>query len=167
MNGTESDGIGINDLKSASKEAPVRHIKQTDPKQADGRKGQTGTRTGPGPGRESGSGGPGWWWAGVAGGVTAILCCVGPTVLALIGAISAATAFTLANDLYDHWNWAFRLAGLAVTGALVWWVLHRRKACTVAGVKSAWKRIAAAGLTGVATYVCLYWFTTWLGHFAS
>lgn len=31
------------------------------------------------------------WWAGLAGGVTGILC-VGPTVLALIGAMSAATA---------------------------------------------------------------------------
>jgi hypothetical protein len=81
--------------------------------------------------------------------------------------MSAATAFTVANDLYDHWNWEFRLAGLAVTGTLIWWSLKRRKACTLAGVRGAWKRIAAAGLTGVATYLSLYWFTTWLGHFAS
>ncbi|MDQ0213108.1 DUF427 domain-containing protein [Arthrobacter bambusae] len=177
MNGTDLGGliglVGIFGLGSAPSRDPGQDANQPNPRHADKWHGQTGTSTdtgsGPasGPGREGGSGGPGWWWAGVAGGVTAILCCAGPTVLALIGAMSAATAFTLANDLYEKWNWAFRLAGLAVTGTLLWWSLHRRKACRVAGLRGAWKRIAAAGLTGVAVYVCFYWFTTWLGHFAS
>lgn len=111
--------------------------------------------------------GKGLWWAGVAGGVAAILCCVGPTVLALAGAMSAATAFALATDLYDSWSWAFRIAGLAVTAGLVWWILCRRRACTRTGVRAAWKGIAAALAAGVATYTALYWITTWLGNLAS
>ena len=76
------------------------------------------------------------WWTGLTGGVTAILCCVGPTVLALTGLMSGAAAFTLATDLYDNWNWAFRLAGLAVMASLVWWALRRRRSCSLNGVKT-------------------------------
>ncbi|WP_125613719.1 hypothetical protein [Specibacter cremeus] len=109
----------------------------------------------------------GMWRAGLAGGVTAIICCVGPTVLALIGVLSAASAFTLATGLYDQWHWVFSLAGLVVTAGLIWWALRRRRACTLPGVKKAWKRIAGALLIGLGTYLALYWITTWLGRLAS
>ena len=41
-------------------------------------------------------------WMGLLAGVTALLCCVGPTVLALLGVVSAGTAFVWANDLYGR-----------------------------------------------------------------
>ncbi len=50
---------------------------------------------------------------GLTAGLAGMLCCVGPTVLALLGVISAGTAFVWANDLYDDYAWLFRLAGLA------------------------------------------------------
>lgn len=108
----------------------------------------------------------GFVWAGIAGGITGILCCVGPTVLALIGVLSAGTAFTLATDLYDDWNWAFRIAGLAVTAGAIWWALARRKSCSLRGVRASWKRIVLALAVGVVTYVALYWGTTALGELA-
>ncbi|WP_393916653.1 hypothetical protein [Halostreptopolyspora alba] len=61
-----------------------------------------------------------------------ILCCVGPTVLALLGIVSAGTAFVWATDLYDGYAWWFRLAGLAVLAGLVWWSLRRRGVCSAA-----------------------------------
>lgn len=51
------------------------------------------------------------WWAS---------CCVGPTVLALLGVISGATALVWATDLYDGYAWWFRGAGLLVLAALRW-----------------------------------------------
>jgi len=51
---------------------------------------------------------------GLAGGLIGIMCCVGPTILALLGSVSAGTAFVWATDLYDNYAWWFRLAGLAV-----------------------------------------------------
>jgi hypothetical protein len=42
---------------------------------------------------------------GLLAGVTGLLCCVGPTVLALLGVVSAGTAFVWANDLYDGYAW--------------------------------------------------------------
>lgn len=40
------------------------------------------------------------WRIGITGGLVGILCCVGPTALALFGIVSAGTAFVWANDLY-------------------------------------------------------------------
>ena len=54
------------------------------------------------------------WRIGLAGGLIGIMCCVGPTILALLGSVSAGTAFVWATDLYDNYAWWFRLAGLAV-----------------------------------------------------
>lgn len=102
---------------------------------------------------------------GVAAGVTGLLCCVGPTVLALLGVVSAGTAFVWANDLYDGYAWLFRLSGLALLGALLAWALRRRDQCTLAGVRKTWPRLALALAIAVGTYVVLYALTTWLGNF--
>ena len=34
-------------------------------------------------------------------GLTGIMCCVGPTVLAMVGVVGAGTAYAWANTLYD------------------------------------------------------------------
>lgn len=103
---------------------------------------------------------------GFVGGLVGILCCVGPTVLALLGIVSAGTAFVWATDLYDNYAWWFRLAGLAVLLVLVWFALRRRNACSVAGVRSVrWRLLGVLGVAAV-TYGLLYAVTTWLGTFA-
>lgn len=106
------------------------------------------------------------WRIGLAGGLTGILCCVGPTVLALLGVVSAGTAFVWATDLYDGYAWWFRLAGLAVMAALVWWALRRRDQCSLAGVRQVRARLLGVLAVAVATYVVLYAVTTWLGTLA-
>jgi LPXTG-motif cell wall-anchored protein len=94
------------------------------------------------------------------------MCCVEPTVLALLGVVSAGTAFVWATDLYDNYAWWFRLAGLAVIAALVWLALRRRNQCTVAGLRRVWLRLIGTMAVAIATYAALYAFTTWLGTFA-
>lgn len=106
------------------------------------------------------------WRIGIAGGFTAILCCVGPTMLALLGIVSAGTAFVWATDLYDGYAWWFRLAGVAVLGGLIYWSLRRRNQCSLAGVRAARGRLFALLAIAVATYVALYAVTTWLGTLA-
>lgn len=106
------------------------------------------------------------WRIGVLAGITGILCCVGPTVLAALGIISGATALTWGNDLYGGYAWWFRLAGLAVLAVLTWWSLRRQHACSLAGVRRV--RGRPLGLVGVAvaTYAVLYALTSWLERFA-
>lgn len=106
------------------------------------------------------------WRIGIAGGLVGILCCVGPTVLALVGMISAGTAFAWATDLYAGYAWWFRLAGLATLSGLVWLALRRRRQCSAVGAWRLRRRLGGVLAVGVATYAALYAITTWLGTFA-
>ncbi|MBD8057167.1 hypothetical protein ICV35_26380 [Rhodococcus ruber] len=106
------------------------------------------------------------WRIGIVGGLVGIGCCVGPTVLALVGVVGAGTAFVWANDLYDGYAWWFRLAGLATMALLVWWSLRRRDQCSVAGLRRARRRLLGTLGVAVLTYLVLYGVTTWLGTLA-
>lgn len=106
------------------------------------------------------------WRTGLAGGLVGILCCVGPTVLALLGVVSAGTAFVWATDLYDNYAWWFRLGGSAVLVLLVWWSLRRRNQCSIAGLRRWRWRLLGVLAVAVGTYVGLYALTTWLGTLA-
>lgn len=103
---------------------------------------------------------------GVVGGLVGILCCVGPTILALVGVVSAGTAYVWAQDLYDGYAWAFRAAGLLTLVLLVGVALRRRRACSVRGALAVRGKLAVIVLAAVATYAALYGVTTWLGTFA-
>src|SRR5215470_13353149 len=106
------------------------------------------------------------WRMGLTGGLVGILCCVGPTVLALVGIVSAGTAFAWATNLYDNYAWWFRLGGLAVLAGLVWRALRRRNQCSVAGVRRWRWRLLGVLAIAAGTYFALYALTTWLGTFA-
>ncbi|MEO3784082.1 hypothetical protein ABGB12_12170 [Actinocorallia sp. B10E7] len=106
------------------------------------------------------------WRIGIVSGLVGILCCVGPTVLALLGVVSAGTAYAWANDLYGDYAWWFRLGGVAVLVGLGWWALRRRGLCSVGGVRRARWRLLAAAAVAVGTYAVLYAVTTWLGTLA-
>ncbi|MPZ83212.1 MAG: hypothetical protein GEV28_23590 [Actinophytocola sp.] len=106
------------------------------------------------------------WRIGLAGGLVGILCCVGPTVLALLGVVSAGTAFVWATDLYDGYAWWFRLGGLAVLLGLGWLSLRRRNQCSVAGMRRWRWRLLAVLAVAAGTYAVLYGLTTWLGTLA-
>ncbi len=103
---------------------------------------------------------------GIVAGATALLCCLGPAVLALVGVVSAGTAFVWANDLYDGHAWWFRLGGLMTLVLLLAVSLRRRDQCTLGGVRRSWRRIVLALGVAVTTYVVLYALTSWLGTFA-
>lgn len=106
------------------------------------------------------------WRIGITGGLVGILCCIGPTLLALFGIVSAGTAFVWANDLYDNYAWWFRLGGLAVLAALTWVALRRRNQCSIAGVRRLRWRLLATFAVAVTTYIALSALTTWLGTLA-
>lgn len=103
------------------------------------------------------------WRIGITGGLVGILCCVGPTVLALLGIVSAGTAFAWATGLYDNGAWWFRIGGLVVLVVLVWFSLRRRNQCDLAGVRRRRWRLLGVLAIAVGTYVILYAVTTWLG----
>ncbi len=103
---------------------------------------------------------------GLLAGLTGILCCVGPTVLAMLGLVSAGTAYVWANDLYDGYAWLFRAAAVLVLVGLVTWSLRRRNQCSIAGARRVWPKLLLTLGVAVGTYAALYALTTWLGTLA-
>lgn len=97
---------------------------------------------------------------GILGGLTGILCCVGPTVLAIFGIVSAATAFSWATNLYDNYAWWFRIGGMLLMAGVIALALRRRNQCSLAGARNARKKILIALGVAVATYAALYALTT-------
>lgn len=98
---------------------------------------------------------------GIAAGVIALSCCVGPAVAALLGMTTAAVAIDVATDLYGNWGWAFKLAGVAFAATALLLSVRRRRTC---GAKPrVWRSIGMIALSGIATYSLLYGATTWLG----
>lgn len=104
---------------------------------------------------------------GVVSGFVAILCCAGPTLLAMFGVVSAGTAVAWATRLYDGYAWWFRLAGLATMAGLVWLAARRRGHCSIDGIRRLRRRLLAIAAVAIGTYVALYAATTWLGSLAS
>lgn len=99
------------------------------------------------------------WRIGITGAVVGILCCVGPTILGLLGIISAATAFAWGNNLYDNYAWWFRLGGLALLAALIWISLRHRHQCSIDGIRGRRTRLLAV-VIAAGTYVVLYGVTS-------
>lgn len=104
---------------------------------------------------------------GGLGGLVAITCCVSPVVLYAAGAVTAANAVTLGNELYGSYAWHFRAAGGIVGVALAAQYLRSRGRCDLRTARASWRTLAVAGGIGVATYLALYAATTWLGSRAS
>jgi uncharacterized protein (DUF427 family) len=101
---------------------------------------------------------------GALSGVVGMICCVGPTMLALIGIVSATTAYSWAENLYGGYAWWFRAGGLVVMVGLLLATLRRQQQCSLAGIRRVRSRLVTLLATAVTTYGLLYAATTWLGH---
>lgn len=103
---------------------------------------------------------------GIAAGLVAIGCCVGPVVAALLGLMSAAAAADLANDLYADWGWAFKVAGAVFGGAALLAARRHARACRLED-RSIIPFALVLVATGTVTYLVLYAATTSLGRAAT
>jgi len=101
---------------------------------------------------------------GTVGGLIGMMCCVGPTVLALLGIISAATAYSWAENLYGRYAWWFRAAGMLLMVGLVVASLRRPRQCSLRGIHRARRSLLRLMVAADAAYGTLYGVTTGLGQ---
>jgi NADH:ubiquinone oxidoreductase subunit 6 (subunit J) len=104
---------------------------------------------------------------GIVAGLAAISCCVGPTVLALLGLSSVSLAISLGNTLYYQYGWYFRAAALVLAAAGVVGLLRGRRSCTLRGARQQWRLLLTVVVTMAIVYTGLYLVTTWLARAAS
>jgi hypothetical protein len=95
-------------------------------------------------------------WIGVGAGVAAILCCVSPVVLFLVGVSTATEAITLGDRLYYGYAWYFRGAGLAIAIVATVIYLGRRRSCTLRGAAANWRTLLGIAVVMVVSYAALY-----------
>ncbi|MDE2862617.1 MAG: hypothetical protein OXL33_04130 [Chloroflexota bacterium] len=100
---------------------------------------------------------------GLLAGVTAIMCCVSPVLMVLLGVLTAVEAISLGDTLYYEYGWYFRGAGLLVAALAVLIYLRRRNSCSLGGARRHWIALATLPVTAVITYVALFWLTKYLG----
>ncbi len=106
-------------------------------------------------------------WIGATAGVTAILCCVSPVVLFLLGISTAAEAITLGDRLYYGYTWYLRGAGLAVATVATVIYLRRRRSCSLRGAAAHWPTLLGIAIVMVVTYGALYAATAYLAALGS
>ncbi len=104
---------------------------------------------------------------GLVAGLAGISCCVGPTVLVLLGLSSVSFAISLGNTLYYEYGWYFRGAALLLATAGVVALLRQRKSCTLVGVRRQWKLLVTVVVTMALVYAGLYSLTAWLAKAAT
>lgn len=106
-------------------------------------------------------------WIGVGAGVTAILCCVSPVVLFLLGISTATEAISLGDRLYYGYAWYFRGVGVGVAIVAIVIYLRRRRSCTLRGAAANWPTLLGVALVLVVTYGALYTATGYLATLGS
>ncbi len=106
-------------------------------------------------------------WIGVGAGAAAILCCVSPVVLFLLGLSTATEAIALGDRLYYGYAWYFRGAGLILAGAAALLYLRRRRSCTLAGARRNLPTLIGIAVIMVLTYSTLYAATGYLAVLGS
>ena len=103
---------------------------------------------------------------GVGAGFVALLCCVSPIVLVLLGLTTVSGAIALGYNLYDNYKIYFVTASLIFLTAALYIHFKRKKICTLQGVRNNKNIIIVALFFMILTYIFLYYFTTWLANLA-
>ncbi len=107
------------------------------------------------------------WRLGAIAGLVGISCCVGPTVLALLGLSTVSFAISLGNTLYYGYGWYFRGAALVLAVLGVVGILRGRKACSLRGARAQRKLLLTVLFMMIAVYWFLYGLTAYLARLAS
>jgi len=104
---------------------------------------------------------------GLGAGTIALLCCVSPIVLVLLGLTSVSGAIALGYFLFD--NFKIYFVGVSLIFLITALYIHfkKRKICTLQGVRNNKNIIIVAVFIMLLTYIFWYYFTTWLAGLAN
>jgi hypothetical protein len=104
---------------------------------------------------------------GAFAGLVGITCCLGPTVLAVLGLTSVSFAISLGNTLYYTYGWYFRGAAILLATLGTLHLLNRRAACSLQGARQQWRLLATVLLAMMVVYVVFLALTAYLERVAS
>ena len=103
---------------------------------------------------------------GLGAGTIALLCCVSPIVLVLLGLTTVSGAIALGYNLYDNYKIYFISASMIFLIIALYIHFKRKKICTLQGVRNNKNIIIVALFIMILTYIFWFYFTTWLASLA-
>ena len=104
---------------------------------------------------------------GAITGSIAILCCISPVILVLLGLSSVTAAIALGNNLFS--NYKFYFIGVSVLFLIIaiFFYLKKKNQCSLSGVRKNINQIIVIVFIAILVYIIWYYFTTWLGNITS
>ena len=108
-----------------------------------------------------------WLSIGAIGGTIALLCCISPIILVLLGLSTVTAAIALGNNLFNNYKIYFIGASILFMGGAIAYKLKQKNQCSISGVRKNINMILLVFIIGVVVYIFWYIFTTWLGNFYS
>ena len=104
---------------------------------------------------------------GAITGSIAILCCISPIILVLLGLSSVTAAIALGNNLFANYKFYFIGASLLFLFIAIYFYLKKKNQCSLSGVRKNVNQIIIIVFVAILVYILWYYFTTWLGNTAS
>jgi hypothetical protein len=105
-----------------------------------------------------------WLGIGAIGGTIALLCCISPVVLVLLGLSSVTAAIALGNNLFYNYKVYFITASVLFMILAIFFLLKKKNQCSLSGVRKNLNKILLTFILAVIVYILWYLFTTWLGN---
>ena len=104
---------------------------------------------------------------GVVAGFLALLCCVSPVVLVLLGLSSVSAAIALGYNLYNNYKFYFLGLSFVFLMSALYIHLRKEKVCNLQGIRRHKNMIIVAVFVTILIYIFLFYFTTWLAYLYS
>lgn len=108
-----------------------------------------------------------WLGIGLITGTVALLCCISPVILVLLGLSTVTAAVALGNNLFNNYKLYFIGASLLFMSSAVTFYLKKKNQCSISGVRKNINKILLTLIVAVVVYILWYLLTTWLGNIYS
>jgi len=105
----------------------------------------------------------GWLGIGVITGTIALLCCISPIILVLLGLSTTAGAIALGTNLFDNYKLYFISASIIFMVIAILFYLKNKNQCSISGVRQNINKILLTFIVAVLVYILWYILTSWLG----
>ena len=108
----------------------------------------------------------GFFKIGIISGTIALLCCISPVILVLLGLSSVTAAIALGNNLFNNYKLYFIGASAVFLVGAILYKLKKQNQCSLSGARKNLNKILLTLIIGVVVYIIWYVFTSWLAKLA-
>ena len=103
-----------------------------------------------------------WLSIGVITGTIALLCCISPIILVLLGLSTVTAAIALGTNLFDNYKLYFISVSIIFMVTAILFYLKKKNQCSISGLRKNINKILITFIVAVFIYILWYILTSWL-----